>query len=178
MLAGIFFVDLHDANPMIRKLVVRSGELELWHMTRGTFVCGHRTSFGAGFSPTMASLALCIIFYRIALYFMMRIMAGEAADSRVLYVVTLTAGQAVRLEANVVDVREALQRDLFPGPVTLTAEIGDALGGQGFGQILGLLNHRKFEAIEQHGRQVRLGAFVTMLALYAGDHFVERQASS
>lgn len=130
-LARILFIGPHDANSMVRKLVMRSRQLEFRHVTGDAPATGRGARFRTRFAAPVAGLALCVIFGWIGTHFMVRIMASETADARVVSVIALTARQSVWLKADIADVQRALQRDFFPGSVTLSAEIGNPLGGQG-----------------------------------------------
>ena len=81
----------------------------------------------------------------------MRIVARQAADSRIIHVVTFAAGQAVRLEADVGDARVPLHSNFRPSAMALTTEVRYLLGGElvwlGFFFVL-----VQVVAVEQHGR--------------------------
>ncbi len=109
---------------MIRKLVVRSGQLEFWHMAAYTFVRGHRARLRAGFSGTaVTGLAFCVVIYRSVAHLVVRVMARQAADSRVVRIVAPAPRQPIGLKANVRYAQITLQRNFFPRPVTLSAEV-------------------------------------------------------
>jgi hypothetical protein len=108
---------------MIRKLVVCPGQLEFWHMAGHTFVGGHGAGLCAKFPPTVTGLAFCVVIDWFATHFVVRVMAREAANSRVVRIVAFAARQPVRLEANIRYAQVALQGNFFPRPVTLSAEI-------------------------------------------------------
>jgi hypothetical protein len=81
----------------------------------------------------------------------MRIVARKTADSRIIHVVTLAAGQAIRLEADVGDAGVRLHSNFRPGAMALPAEVRDFLGREyvwlGF-------SFMRFQivAVEEHGR--------------------------
>jgi len=108
---------------MIRKLVVRAGQLEFWHMASHAFFCGHLASPRAWFPAAMTGLAFRVVIGWFAAHFVVRIMAGEAANSRIIGVVAPAPSQPVRLEANVRNAQVTLQRNFFPRPVALSAEV-------------------------------------------------------
>ncbi len=114
---------------MIRKLVVRTGQLEFWHVAGHAFFCGHRASFRAWFPAAMTGLAFRIVIDWFAAHFVVRIVAREAANSRIIGVVAPAPSQPVRLEANVRNIQVTLQRNFFPRPVTLSAEVRHLLCG-------------------------------------------------
>src|SRR5207245_2708991 len=62
-LTWIPFIRLHDSNTMIRELVVRARQLELWHMASYAFVRGHRARLGARLSTAVTGLEFCVVFY-------------------------------------------------------------------------------------------------------------------
>ena len=128
-LTRILFIWLHDSNSMIGKLVVRPGQLEFWHVAGHTFFCGHRTRFRTQFTAAMTGLAFRVVIDEFAAHFVVRVMAREAANSRVVRVVAPATRQAVRLEANVCNAQVTLQGNFFPRPVTLSAEVRHLLRG-------------------------------------------------
>lgn len=122
---------------MIRKLVVRSGQLEFWHMASYAFVRGYRACLGARLPATMTRLAFCVVIDRFTAHFMVRVMARQAANSSVICIVAPAACQPVGLEANIRNAQRSLQGDLFPSTVTLSAEVRHLFRGQSMklGQI-------------------------------------------
>lgn len=90
-LAGIVFIVLHDADSMIRKLMMGSRKLELRHVACHTFVTGHRAQSSTRFSATVARLALRIIVRGVAAHLVVRVMTSETANAWVVRVVTLAA---------------------------------------------------------------------------------------
>ena len=108
---------------MIRKLVVRPGQLEFWHVAAYTFVRGHRARLRAGFPATVTGLAFCVVIYWFTAHFVVRVVARQAANSRVVRIVALAARQPVGLKPNVRYAQITLQRNFLPRSVTLPAEV-------------------------------------------------------
>ena len=75
----------------------------------------------------MAGLALRIVSVQVRFQRLMRIVAGGAANSRIGSIVTLAVGEAIGLEADVVDVARSVRCNLGPGPMALPSEIGSFL---------------------------------------------------
>lgn len=100
-------------------------------------------------------------------------MARQAANSRVVRIVTLALREAVRLEANVRDGGVLLQGYFFPGAVTLSTEVRRSLRGESteFEQ------HWRFlvRIVALHRGEVRSDRFMAVSALYSGSHFVQRE---
>lgn len=63
----------------------------------------HTAGLGTGLSSFMAGLTLGIVVSRLGARFCVRVVAGQAADARVVWVVASAAPEPVRLEANVID---------------------------------------------------------------------------
>ena len=81
----------------------------------------------------------------------MRIVARKTADSRIIHVVTLAAGQAIGLEADVGDARVWLHSNFRPSAMALSTEVRYLLGRElawlGFFFVL-----VQVVAVEQHRR--------------------------
>ena len=60
----------------------------------------------------------------------MRIVARRASDAAVVGIVALAVGQAIGLEADVLNAARTVDRDLRPGAMALAAEVGQVLGGE------------------------------------------------
>src|SRR5271157_3702349 len=115
---------------MVGKFVVRPGQLDFWHVAGHAFVLGHLAGLRARFPAAVAGQTLWVVIERLAAQFVVRVMAREATDPRVIRVVALAARQPVRLEANVPYPQVTLKHNLFPRAVTLPAEVGDLLRGE------------------------------------------------
>ena len=57
---------LYDANAMVGKLEVRSGQLDFWHMTGHAFVPGYFAGLRTRFSAAVAPQAFLIVIERLA----------------------------------------------------------------------------------------------------------------
>src|SRR5580658_7401806 len=90
-LAGIGLIRLHNTNAMIGELVVGARQFDLGHMARDAVVFRHLTGFGLDLPAAMAGLALCVIVSRLYAEFLVRIVAGNATDARVVGIVAFTA---------------------------------------------------------------------------------------
>jgi len=96
------------------------------------------------------------------LRFAMRIVARHAADARVYGVITFAVGQAVGLEAYVIDVVRSLRRNLRPRAVALPAEIGYLLS-----PLRSQLAHRRLSKIAGlESRHMLLRGAVAAFALH------------
>ena len=125
---------------MIGKFVMRPRQLDPWHVAGDAIVFGNRAGLRAGFrrhrsyagnfSVAMAGQTFRVEIHYLRVEVVMRVVAGEAADTRVVRVITLAAGQAVGLKADVGNARISLGDDFRPGPVTLAAEIGSLVRGE------------------------------------------------
>ena len=113
---------------MIREFIVCPGQLQFWHVAGHALLRGHFADFRARFSTPVASDTFYVVIRGFAAHFVMRIVAREAADSRVVRVVAFASRKTVWLEANIRNAGIFLQCNLFPGPVTLPAEVGGLLG--------------------------------------------------
>ncbi len=71
----------------------------------------------------MTGLAFCVVVCWFGAHFVVRVMARQTANSCVVRIVALAPCQAVRLKANVRYAQITLQRNFFPRPVTLPAEV-------------------------------------------------------
>jgi len=103
------------------------GQLDLRHVAGYAFVFGNRTGLGAGFSAGMTTQTSGIEIHGLRFEVVVRIVAGHAADARVLRVIALAAGQPVRLEADIRNTRIGLRGDFRPCAVALPAELGSLL---------------------------------------------------
>jgi hypothetical protein len=127
---------------MVGEFVVGARQLDLRHVARDALVLGNRAGLRAylsnrgfrngrvcGLSAGVASQAFAIEVHGFWIEVMVRVVAGEAADARIIRVVTLAARQTLRLKADVKDTRVPLLHDLRPGAVTLTTEIRSLFRG-------------------------------------------------
>src|ERR1700722_993828 len=132
-LARIGFIGLYNPDAVIGEFEVRSGQFELRHVAGDTIAfCDRaslRTRFWAGrfsggrFCSAVASQALGVEVHRFWTEVVVRVVARQAADARVVRVETLAARDAIRLEANVGDAWARLHGYLRPGTMTLAAKI-------------------------------------------------------
>jgi|SRR5208283_5750045 len=129
-LTRVGFIWLHDSNSMVRKLEMRSRQLELWHVAGHALVLRCRTGFRPGFSPCVAGQAFRVVFDGFSLHLVMRIVACQAANPLVVHIVALAASQAVWLETNVRYARVRLHNNFCPRPVALSTKIRNLLGGE------------------------------------------------
>ena len=93
---------LHDPDAMIRKFVMRSRQVDPRHMARDALVFGHRTGLGSGFPARMTGQAFGVeIYFLRIIEVVVRVVAGQAADTRVVRVIAFAPRQPVRLETDV-----------------------------------------------------------------------------
>ena len=71
----------------------------------------------------MAGLAFGVIACRLPLRTLVRVVAGQATDPRIVLVETLTEGQAVRLKSNILDTLQVHQFHLHPRAVAGAAKV-------------------------------------------------------
>ena len=119
---------------------MRARQLDPRHVAGHAFVFGDRAGLGAGFSAgrscaatfsvAMAGQTFRVEIHGLSVEVVVRVVARQAADPRVVRVIAFAAGQPVGLEADVGDARISLCDDFRPGPVTLTAEIGSLVRGE------------------------------------------------
>jgi hypothetical protein len=76
---------------MIDELVVGARQFDLGHMARDAVVFRDRTGFGFDLPAAVAGLALCVIVSCLYAEFLVRVVAGHAADARVVGIVALTS---------------------------------------------------------------------------------------
>ena len=78
----------------------------------------------------VARLALRIVGRCRGLDRPVRIVTGDATDAAVVCVVALAAGQTIWLKPYIQNAARTVRRDIVPGTVALTAEIGHRAGGK------------------------------------------------
>ena len=127
-LAWVGFISFHNADAMVRELVVAARQFNLRHVTGDALASRYRARFRSGLSALMACLTLSVVIDGPGVHFLVRIMAGHAANALIIRVIAFTAGQSIGLEANVRDTRVSLHCNVRPGPVALAAEVGCLLG--------------------------------------------------
>lgn len=108
----------------------------------------------------------------------MRIVARQTADSRIIRVVTLAAGQAIRLEANVGNAQIRLHSNFCPGAMTLPAEVRHLLGSEFVWLGFFLVRIQVVAVEQQHGGKMRFGTLVAVYALHAWCHFLQSELPS
>ena len=118
---------------MIRELPVRAGQLDLRHMARDAVFFRHAAC--RPLPAAMAGQALRVISAALRLQWRMGIVAGGAADAGILRVIAFAVGQAVRLEADVLNSSRTFDRDLRPRAMALPAEVRHLLGRK-FSQLV------------------------------------------
>ena len=133
VLARVGFVRFYYPDAMIGKFVVRSRQVELRHVAGHTIRFGDRTSLRARFwrcrfsrgrlCAAVAGQALGVEIHRRGSEVVVRIVARQAADARIVWVVAFAARQAIRLKADVGNARVSLHGYFRPGAVTLAAKL-------------------------------------------------------
>ena len=71
----------------------------------------------------MAGLTFAVVGRGLGDQFTVRVVTSEAADSRIIRVVALAAGQAIGLETHIANPEIRLQNNFRPRPMTLPAKI-------------------------------------------------------
>lgn len=121
-----------DPDVVVGKTMVSSWQFGTGHVACGAFPgtdpANLGSRLGTGRSFRMAGLALCVVMGGNAINGFVWIMTGSTTDSRVIHVETLAVGQPVRLKANIADAVRPVLRHVFPGAVTLPAELRAFLG--------------------------------------------------
>ena len=125
---------------MIGEFVVRPRQLDPWHVARYAVIFGDRTAFRArlcrdrlcrGILPAaMAGQTPCVEVYLLGAEVVVRVVASEAANARIIRVVAFAAGQAVRLKADIGDPGVSQRNHFRPGSVTLAAKVGCLVRGE------------------------------------------------
>ena len=107
----------------------------------------------------------------------MRIVAGQAADARVLRVIAFAPREAVGLEADVGNARIRLRRYFRPGAVTLPAEIGSLFCREA-DELVQVLGRRQVVVAGHHCGQVRVDSLMTVPALDPRSQFIQGELLS
>ena len=94
----VWLVRFYNPDPVIGKFVVRSRQFKLGHVARYAFVFSNRTRLGSGLATRMTGQTFAVEIHRFGLEVMMRIVAGQTTDARILRVITFAARQAVWLD--------------------------------------------------------------------------------
>jgi hypothetical protein len=175
---------------MVREFVVSARQLDFRHVARDALVLGNRAGLRAylsnrgfrngsvcGLSAGVTGQAFAIEVYGFWIEVMVRVVAGEAADARIVRIVTLAARQTVRLKADVKDTRVPLLHDLCPGAVTLTTEIGSLFRGLP-DQFMQTRGRRLLMIAGQHSSKMQVDSLVAMGALHSRAQLVEGQLLS
>src|ERR1700722_18636892 len=123
-LTRVGFIGLYNPDAVIGEFEVRSGQFELRHVAGDTIAfcdgASLRTRFWAGrlsggrFYCAVASQAFGVEVHWFWTEVVVRVVARQAADARVVRVETLAARDAIRLETNVGDPWMGLDGDLRP----------------------------------------------------------------
>ena len=163
---------------MIGELVVCTGQFQLWHVARNTICFGNRACLRARFRPTagVTRQALGIEVHRLWAKVVVRVMARQTADARIVRVVAFAAREPVRLKADVGNTWFGFHSDLRPGAMTLPAEIR-SLVRRHCDQPLQFRGYRSVRA-RLHRRQMLGGPLVTVRALYTRNQVFQRELFS
>jgi hypothetical protein len=172
------FIGLHNPDAMIGKFVMRPRQVDPGHMAGHAFVFSDRTGLGAGFSTPVTGQAFGIkIHFLRVVEVVVRVVAGQAADARVVRVIAFAPGQPVGLEADVGNTGVRLRRYLRPRTVTLTAEIG-GLFRRETNQLVQVLWWRRVVIAGHYCGQVRVDSLMTVTALHSWTQFVQSELLS
>lgn len=89
--------------------------------------CAIRFSYpaqlGARLSSAMVSLTFVVVSRRVRHQFLVRVVAGQATDARIIRVVALAPGQTIGLKTDVPDAQIRLHDDFRPSAMTPPAEL-------------------------------------------------------
>ena len=128
---------LDNTDAVIAEEVVGARKFDLGHVTGDAIFLCDRAYRGSALGGDcefrlggMTCMAFRVVECRILFHVAMRIVARDATDARIHAVEALAVGEAVGLEADVVDVVRPLNGDLRPGAVALAAKIRYLLGGE------------------------------------------------
>ena len=150
------FTGFRDANPVIRELRVHAGQFDFWHVAGRAFVCAHRTrgrSAWFGFRifrlGEMTCKTLRVVISRVFLQLLVRIVAGQASDSRIVGVMPAAIEHTIRLETNIVDGR--LTRHEHRRLETRMTRSAERLRKLVPAQAAGIENLRLFKLLHFHG---------------------------
>ena len=146
-------------------------QLDLWHMAtdavcarHGTCLCIGMTTAGRGCIPGCMTGQTLRVVKAVGRYkVLVRIMAGNAADTGIGTIKALAVGQAEGLKANVHLASPAASHHRLPGAVTLPAEIREVFTGELF-----QVRRWRVEFSALRRNHVRGGAGMAMLAGYTG----------
>ena len=110
---------MRDSDPVVSEGEVDARYFSFWH------VAGYAVlpSYPAYFALCMAVEALCVITRRLADCRSVGIVAGCTGNAAVRGVIALAVGEAIGLEANVLDALGSVDCDIFPGAMTGAAEV-------------------------------------------------------
>ena len=106
-----------------------------------------------------------------------RVVAGQATDARVVRVIAFASGQPVRLEADISNTEVSLEGDFRPGAVTLAAEVGSLFRGE-TDQLVQVFWRRRVVIARQHRSQVRVDCLMTVPALHSWSQFIQGELLS
>ena len=110
---------MRDSDPVISEGEVDAGYLGFRHVTGYAVLPAHT----AYFALCVAGETLRVITPSLVIDRGVGIVTGCTGNAAVRGVIALAAGEAIRLEANVLDALRSVDGDVFPGAMTGTTEI-------------------------------------------------------
>ena len=122
-LAGELLPGPDDADAVVGKFVMRARQLNLGHVAVGASRLANLAHAGLGLGGGVARQTTEIIVLRDGIHFLVRIMAGDAADAGIIFVEALTPRKAIGLESERSYVMNAGERNFLPCTVTLATEV-------------------------------------------------------
>lgn len=130
---GEWFAGLHDANLVIGEVEIAAGKRDFGHMAADAPGSRRRAGFclaraGGARVRCVAGEAFGIVRSVVSDEIFVRIVAGDAADTRVSAVEATTIGEAIGLKADIRQATPTIAHNGFPGAVTLAAEVGERFG--------------------------------------------------
>src|SRR5207249_1422912 len=120
----------------------------------------------------MAGPTLAVIACRLPLHVLVRVVAGQATDPRIVLVETFAEGQAVRLKSNILDALQVHQFHLHPRAVAGTAKVRQVSRIQ----LAWVENMRRIGTPGLDGGDVLGARTVARLAGDAGSHALDFEA--
>jgi hypothetical protein len=113
---------------MICESVMAAGKVDFGHVARRAIVISHFAGFRLRLTSGMTGLALGIVIYVLAIYFLMRIVTRSTAYAAIIRIETLAVRESIRLETDVGRPMGAIHGDLLPRAMALSAKIAGLLG--------------------------------------------------
>jgi hypothetical protein len=132
-----------------------------------------RIRAGGPLCRAMTCQTLGVVSLSPVLHLPVRVVTSRASNATVGRIVALAIGQPVGLEADIVNVVRTIHIDLRPGPVALSAKVGQLVVRQ-FAQ---LRHGGPFDVSSLHGFHVRRGLTMAPLALHSRQKPFELQAA-